>query len=96
MLLFAIEPPDDDTQLIVGMRKQTRHPLTGNHLQESARRSLVAAREGWAVEEITDAPRSTIRQWLERYGTDRDHRSSDHWPLVLLLLITTWSNAPTL
>ena len=96
MLLFAIEPPDDDTQLIVGMRKPTRHPLTGNHLQESATRSLVAAREVWAVEEITDAPRLTIRQWHERYGTDRDHRRSDHWPLVLLLLITAWSNAPTL
>ena len=50
----------------------------------------------WAVEEITDAPRLTIRQWHERYRTDRDHRRSDHWPLVLLLLITAWSNAPTL
>ena len=59
MLLFAIEPPDDDTQLIVGSRKPTRHPLTGNRLQESATRSLVAAREVWAVEEITDAPRLT-------------------------------------
>ena len=96
MLLFAIEPPDDDTQLIVGMRKQNAPPLTGNHLQESATRSLAAAREVWAVEKLTDASRSTIRQWHERYGTDRDHRSSDHWPLVLLLLITTWSNAPTL
>jgi hypothetical protein len=46
LLLFAIEPPDDDTQLIVGIEKPTRHPLTGNRLQESATRSLVAAREG--------------------------------------------------
>jgi hypothetical protein len=60
-----------------------RHPLTGNRLQESATRSLVAAREVWAVEEITDAPRLTIRQWHERYRTDRDHRRSDRWPLVL-------------
>jgi hypothetical protein len=36
-----------------------------------------------AAEEITDAPRWTIRQWHERYRTDRDHRRSDHWPLVL-------------
>jgi hypothetical protein len=60
-----------------------RHPLTGNRLQESATRSLVAAREVWAVEEITDAPRLTIRQWHERYRTDRDHRRSDRWPSVL-------------
>jgi hypothetical protein len=32
--------------------------------------------EVWAVEELTDAPRLTIRQWHERYRTDRD-------PLVL-------------
>jgi hypothetical protein len=84
VLLFAIEPPDDDTQLIVGIaRSQRGHPLTGNRLRESATRSLVAAREVWAVEGVTDAPRLTIRQWHERYRTDRDHRRSDHWPLVL-------------
>jgi hypothetical protein len=37
----------------------------------------------WAVEEITDAPRLTIRQWHENYRTDRDHRMSDRWTLVL-------------
>ena len=37
-----------------------------------------------------------VRQWHERYRTDRDHRRSDHWPLVLLPLITAWCNAPTL
>lgn len=38
----------------------------------------------WAVEEITDAPRLTIRQWHERYRIDRDHHTSDRWPLVLV------------
>jgi hypothetical protein len=37
----------------------------------------------WAVEEMTDAPRLTIRQWHEKYCTDRDHRTSDRWPSVL-------------
>ena len=37
----------------------------------------------WAVKEITDSPRLTIPQWHERYRTDRDHRRSDRWPLVL-------------
>ena len=37
----------------------------------------------WAVEEITDSPRLTIPQWHERSRTDRDHRRSDRWPLVL-------------
>jgi hypothetical protein len=35
----------------------------------------------WAVEEITDAPRLTIRQWHENYRTDRDHRMSDRWDI---------------
>jgi hypothetical protein len=37
----------------------------------------------WAVEEITDAPGLTIRQWHEKYRTDRDHPMSDRWTLVL-------------
>ena len=37
----------------------------------------------WAVEEITDAPRLTIRQWHEKCRTDCDHRMSDRWPSVL-------------
>jgi hypothetical protein len=37
----------------------------------------------WAVEEVADAPPLTIRQWHDRYRTDRDHRTSDRWPLVL-------------
>ena len=37
MLLFAIEPPDDDTQLIMGVEKPTRHPLTGNRLRRHYR-----------------------------------------------------------
>ena len=37
----------------------------------------------WTVEEIEDAPALTIRQWHERYRTDRDHRVSDRWPDVV-------------
>jgi len=83
LLLFAIEPPDDDTQLIVGIDKANAPPA---HRQPSTGRCHAitrAARELWAVEDITDAPRLTIRQWHERYRTDRDHRRSDRWPLVL-------------
>ena len=40
------------------------------------------------VEEINDAPRLTIRQWREKYRTDRDHRMSDRWSSCLPLLIT--------
>jgi hypothetical protein len=35
------------------------------------------------VEEITDAPRLTIRQWHGRYRTDRDHRGVIAGRLVL-------------
>ena len=86
MLLFAIEPPDDDTQLIVGMEKQraTRSPATV-YRKVSRDHSLLPERV-WAVKEITDSPRLTIPQWHERYRTDRDHRRSDRWPLVLLIM----------
>jgi hypothetical protein len=47
------------------------------------------------VEAIIDAPRLTIRQWREKYRTDRDHRMSDRWSSCLPLLITAWSSAPT-
>jgi hypothetical protein len=97
VLLFAIEPPDDDTQLIVGIEKAnaaTRSPATV--YRKVPRDHSFLPEKVWAVEEITDARRLTIRQWHEQFRTDRDHRKSDHWPLVLLLLITAWSNAPTL
>lgn len=96
MLLFAIEPPDDDTQLIVGMEKANAPPA---HRQPSTGKCHAITRccpRVWAVEAITDVPRLTIRQWHEGYRADRDHRRGDHWPLMLLLLITAWSNAPTL
>jgi hypothetical protein len=97
MLLFAIEPPEDDTQIDRGDQESQRAtPLTGNRLQESATRSLVAAREVWAVEEITDAPRrrsgSGMRATALIVITVRV--IAGHW--CLLLLITVWSNAPTL
>ena len=59
MLLFAIEPPDDDTQLIVGIDKANAPPA---HRQPSTGRCHAitrAAREVWAIEEITDAVRLT-------------------------------------
>ena len=37
----------------------------------------------WAVETVGSAPRLTIRQWHEQYRTDRDHRTTDRWPMIL-------------
>src|SRR5687768_6904943 len=53
VLLFAIEQPDDDTQLIVGMEKANAPPAYRQPSTGKCTRSLVAAREVWAVEEIT-------------------------------------------
>jgi hypothetical protein len=84
VLLSAIEPPDDDTQLIVRIDKAnaaTRSPATV--YRKMSRDHSLLPKKVWAIEEITDASRLTIRQWHERYRTDRDHRRSDRWPLVL-------------
>ena len=64
VLLFAIEPPDDDTQLIVGMEKQraTRSPATV-YRKVPRDHSLLPERV-WAVEKITDAPRLTSRSGM--------------------------------
>jgi hypothetical protein len=83
-LLFAIEPPDDDTKLIIGIEKANE---TGR-APASVYRKLpknhpTLPKPVWAVEEIADAPRLTIRQWHDQYRTDRDHRRSDRWPSVL-------------
>jgi hypothetical protein len=59
LLLFAIEPPDDDTQLIVGTEKANAPPA---HRQPSTGKWHAitrAAQEVWAIEEITDASRLT-------------------------------------
>jgi hypothetical protein len=53
LLLFAIEPPDDDTQLIVGTEKANAPPA---HRQPSTGKWHAitrAAQEVWAIEEIT-------------------------------------------
>jgi hypothetical protein len=83
-LLFAIEPPDDDTKLIVGIEKAndtSRSPATV--YKKVPREHQQLTEKVWAVEEIADAPRLTIRQWHDRYRTDRDQRTSDRWPQVL-------------
>jgi hypothetical protein len=84
LLLYAIEPPDDDTRLIVGIEKANetgRTPATVYRKLPKTHPTL--PKPVWAVEEVTDAPRLTIRQWHDRYRTDRDHRTTDRWPLVL-------------
>ena len=84
LLLFALEPPDEDTKLIVGIEKAnaaSRSPATVYRKVPRDHPQLVE--KVWAVEEITDASRLTIRQWHDRYRTDRDHRTTDRWPLVL-------------
>ena len=84
LLLFAIEPPDDDTKLIIGIEKANetgRAPASV--YRKLPKKHPTLAKPVWAVEEITDAPRLTIRQWHDQYRTDRDHRRSDRWPSVL-------------
>ena len=95
LLLFAIEPPDDDTQLIVGIDKANAPPA---HRQPSTGRCHAitrAAREVWAIEEITDAVRLTSGSGMR--GTALIVITvgviAGHW--CLLLLITACSNAPT-
>jgi AAA domain len=95
LLLFAIEPPDDDTKLIIGIEKANetgRAPASV--YRKLPKKHPTLAKPVWAVEEITDAPRLTIRQWHDQYRTDRDHRRSDRWPSVLAAW-TAWFNGPT-
>jgi hypothetical protein len=84
LLLFALEPPDDDTRLIVGIEKANdtgRSPAAV--YRKVPRKHPELPRSVWAVEEVSDAPNMTIRQWHDRYRTDRDQRTSDRWPDVL-------------
>jgi hypothetical protein len=84
LLLFAIEPPDDDTRLIIGIEKANAAERSPASVYRKVPRTHPALPEKvWAVEEITDAPALTIRQWHDRYRTDRDHRTTDRWALVL-------------
>ena len=83
LLLFAIEPPDDDTQLIVGTEKAnaaTRSPAT---LYRKVPRDHSCCPRGLGGRRDHRRTQTDIRQWHERYRTDRDHRRSDRWPLVL-------------
>ena len=89
-------PPDYDTQLIVRMEKANAPPT---HRQPSTGKCHAITRccpRGLSGRRDYRRTQIDVRQWHERYGTDRDHRRSDHWPLLLLLLITAWSDAPTL
>jgi hypothetical protein len=84
LLLFAIEPPDDDSRLIVGIEKANatgRTPATV--YQKVPRDHPHLTDKVWTVEEVSDAPALTIRQWHDRYRTDRDQRTTDRWPLVI-------------
>jgi hypothetical protein len=86
LLLFAIEPPNDDTKLIVGIEKAnstSRAPATVYRKVAHDHLSPHVTEKVWTVEEITDAPRLTIRQWHDQYRTDRDHRTTDRWIQVL-------------
>jgi hypothetical protein len=78
VLLFAIEQPDDDTQLIVGMEKANAPPAHRQPSTGKCTRSRVAAREVWCGRRDHDAPRLTIRQRHERYRADRDHRIANY------------------
>jgi hypothetical protein len=83
VLLFAIEPPDDDTPLILGIEKAnaaTRSPAAVYRKCHAITRCCPRGLGG--RRDHRRAP-STIWQWHESYRTDRDHRTSDRWPLVL-------------
>jgi hypothetical protein len=83
-MLWAIEPPDDDSRLIIGIEKANeteRSPATV--YRKVPRDHPKLPKPVWAVEEVRDAPTLTIRQWHERFRPDRDHRRSDRWVDVL-------------
>jgi hypothetical protein len=84
LLLFALEPPDNDTRLMVGIEKANetgRTPATV--YRKVPREHPTLPNKVWAVEEVKDAPALTIRQWHDQYRTDRDHRTTDRWMQVL-------------
>jgi hypothetical protein len=84
LLLFAIEPPDDDTKLIIGIEKANEtERAPASVYRKLPKKHPTLPKPVWAVEEVTDAARLTIRQWHDQYRTDRDHRTSDRWPSVL-------------
>lgn len=84
LMLWAIEPPDDDTKLMVGIEKANdtdRAPASV--YRKVPKKHPALPKPVWAVEQITDAPRLTIRQWHDQYRSDRDHRTTDRWLSVL-------------
>jgi len=83
LLLFAIEPPDDDTRLMIGIEKANATARTPASVYRKVPRDHLVAGKVWAVEEIADAPKLSIRQWRDQYRTDRDHRVIDRWHLVI-------------
>jgi hypothetical protein len=83
LMLWAIEPLDDNTKLIVGIEKANetgRAPATVYRKQAKEHPEL--KRPVWCIEEITGAPKMTVRQWDELCASDRDRRRSDRWPQV--------------
>jgi hypothetical protein len=84
LLLFAIEPPDDDTKLIIGIEKANETARApASVYRKLPKKHPMLPKSVWAVEEITDAPRLTIRQWHDQYRNDRDRRTTDRWVQVL-------------
>jgi hypothetical protein len=84
LLLYAIEPPDDDTKIIVGIEKANAADRSPASVYRKVPREHPALpNKVWAVEEVADAPALTIRQWHDQYRADRDKRTTDRWVQVL-------------
>jgi hypothetical protein len=84
VLLYALEPPDDDTRIIVGveMANNARRAPATVYRKVPREHPLLPGDAVYAVEEDTDALPLTIRQWHDRVRPDRDHRTTDRWPEV--------------
>jgi hypothetical protein len=92
ILIFALEPPDDQRRLIVGVDKANnaaRAPATVYKKVKRRHDQLPEKSWPYAIEEDTDAPPLTIRQWHDRFRPDRDHRLSDRWQEVFAVAART-------
>ena len=85
IMLWALEPPDDDSVVIVGIEKANNARRSPAKVYKKVPRVHpdLPGRQVYAVEEDTEAPQLTIRQWHDKFRPDRDHRVTDRWPAVL-------------
>lgn len=84
VLLYALEPPDDDSRIIVGVEKANAAQRAPATVYRKVPRTHPRIPEPvYALEEETRGAQLTIRQWHERYRTDRDRRTTDRWTSVL-------------